>query len=222
MDLTHWYFAMFENPYEHVTDMMCRLRSRWRDMCSKLNMPYSIEIGAWPHASLSAIWALTCELIAARPVKPTVQKHIIAPWVALWSVADHDSTILHLHGCNDRWHSVAMTDVQTTEILQMLLEPQLHKAVLSAMNKLGGQSLPEIAFACARCSGLYDRHAHLYLRAAEKLGNIALNVLEECFLGQGFQLTDTLPAGAHEHYTYRCGRSKTRTDPRVQACTCRE
>ena len=229
MDLTHWYFSMYENPYEHVADMLCRLRSRWRDMCSKLNLPYGCEEGAWPHASLSAIWALTCELISARTLKPSVQKHIIAPWVELWDAADYDSTVV-----NDRWKTVDWDratnhdciDRQTVdwglgaEVLHVLLPAQLQKSALSTMRKFGGQALPHVAFACARCSGLFERYQDQYLKVAEKVGKVALDLLEERFLGQEFQLSGALPAGAHEHYVYRCGRTKTRADPRTQVCQC--
>ena len=212
MDLTHWYFSMYENPYEHIADMLCRLRSRWKDMCSKLNIPYACKGGAWPHASLSAIWALTCELIAARTLKPTVQKLLIAPWVELWAAADYDSTTV-----NDRWEKRVDWDRATsndcndphnncndrqtvdwglgTEALQILLPAQLQKSALSTMRKFGGQALPHVAFACARCSGLFDRYQDQYLKVAEKLGKVALDLLEERFLGQEFQLSGALPAG---------------------------
>ena len=237
MDLTHWYFSTYENPYEHIADMLCRLRSRWRDMCSKLNIPYACEGGAWPHASLSAIWALTCELVAARTLKPSVQKSLIAPWVELWAAADYDSTAV-----NDRWKAVdvdranlavdvdrwkavdvdrANSEVdwsQGAEALQSLLPAQLQKSLLSAMKKFGGQALPHVAFACARCSKLLGQYGDQYLKAAERLGKVIVDLLEERFLGQEFELSGALPAGAHEHYAYRCGRSMTRADPRTQAC----
>ena len=236
MDLTHWYYSMYENPYEHLADMLCRLRSRWRDMCFKLNIPYACEGGAWPHASLSAIWALTCQLVAARTLKPSVQRNLIAPWVALWAAADHDSTAV-----NDRWKTVdcdradsgvdwksvdcdrADSGVdwsQGAEVLQILLPAQLQKSALSAMRKLGGQALPHVAFACARCSGLLGQYGDQFLRAAERLGRVVLDLLEERFLGQEFELSGALPAGAHEHYAYRSGRSMTRADPRTQARGC--
>ena len=222
MDLTHWYFSMYENPYEHVTDMLCRLRSRWRDMCSKLTIPYACEGGAWPHASLSAIWALTCQLVAARSLRPSVQQHLIAPWVELWAAADCDSIAV-----NDRWKTVDPGRADSgvdwalgAEALQKLLPTQLQKKALSTMRKLGGQTLPHIAFACARCSSLMGQYGDQYLRVAEQLGKLVLDLLEERFLGQEFELSSTLPAGAYEHYAYRCGRSMTRADPRTQACGC--
>ena len=227
MDLTHWYFSMYENPYEHVADMLCRVRNRWRNMCSKLNIPYACEEGAWPHASLSAIWALTCQLLAARTLKPNVQKQLIAPWVALWAAADYDSTTV-----NDRWKTVDWDratnndciDRQTidwslgTEALQILLPAQLQRSALSTIKKLGGQDVPHVTFACARCSGLFGQYQDQYLRVAEKVGKVFVDLLEERFLGQEFELSGTLPAGAQEHYAYRCGRAQTRADPRIQAC----
>ena len=191
-------------------------------MCFKLNIPYACEGGAWPHASLSAIWALTCQLVAARTLKPSVQKNLIAPWVELWAAADYDSTAV-----NDRWKTVdcdrADSGVdwsQGAEALQILLPAQLQKSALSAMRELGGQALPHVAFACARCSGLLGQYGDQFLRAAERLGKMVLDLLEERFLGQEFELSGALPAGAHEHYAYRSGRSMTRADPRTQARGC--
>ena len=186
-------------------------------MCGLLNMPYNVASGAWPYASLSSLWALTCELVAARTLRVKVQTLIMAPWVELWSACE--CTSFQLHGCDDRWHSIDLGKATAVEILQIMLEPQLHKYVLSILRKLAGKGLLEIAFACARCSGLYNRHASQFLRVAEKVGKAVADLTEECFLKQGLQLSSTLPAGAVEHYTYRCGRVQTRSDPRAQART---
>ena len=207
MDLTHWYFAVYENPYEHISDWLCRIRGRWRDMCSRLNIPYALDSGAWPHASLSAIWALTCQLIAGRSLKPSMQKHVIKPWLEMWTPAAGDDAT-----------AAAQADWGLgVEALQHLLPAQLQKSALSTMRKLGGQSLPHIAFACARCSGLMGQYGDEYLKGVEALGQVVMDLLEARFLGNRFQLSHILPAGALEHYAYRCGRSLTRKDPRTQA-----
>ena len=212
MDLTHWYYSMYEKPYEQVADMIRRLRHRCEDMCSKLQMPFGLKAGAWPHASLSTLWALTCELISARTLRPKVQKLIIAPWVALF--ADDNSpgepAAVAVDGCNDR----------PVDTVLAALPAQLQTHVHAAMRKLGGQALPHVAFACARCSSLYIRHQTEYLLVAQDVGKKVLDILEKRFLGKDFQLWDSLPTGAQQQYAYRCGRRKTRADPRSQACRC--
>lgn len=219
LDLTHWYFSVYSDPYENVTDMLCRVLPRWKDMISKLRLYNGIDHqGSLPKSSMASLWALSCELLAARTLQNKVLQGIAAPWVELWSASGCE--VIEVHGCDGRSHTVVLSEggsIEVATFLTIILLPECHAQVKKVMKKFSGRSLPEFAFALARSSGLVKRHEDVMLKAAQSLSKAALDVLEECFLNGALECSSSLPAGAQENYSYRCGRSQTRTDPRAKA-----
>jgi hypothetical protein len=84
VDLTHWYYGVYHEPFEPVSAFIFRHSSEWQEAAGKDGLVWATETGSLPKASLPSLFFASSELIGARTL-PLAQRLRIIRWVnRLW------------------------------------------------------------------------------------------------------------------------------------------
>ncbi len=84
VDLTHWYYGVYDEPFDPVSTFIFRHSSEWQEAAGKDGLVWATKGGSLPKASLPSLFFASSELIAARTL-PLAQRSRIIRWVnRLW------------------------------------------------------------------------------------------------------------------------------------------
>jgi len=215
VDLTEWYHACYNNPYESVQDCIARLHDRWQSHADTLGMTCSLQRGAQPKCSLETLFVLSTDLCSSRTTKRVVLKALLLPLAQLWSSCCQTGNL----GCTGRLDCPSSVEQAESvdSLLALTLPVELHGKVSNMLRVFNDNSLPAAGLALARCAALWPYYRGEYLAAAASVGRKLMGAVEQKLLNEPTLLCADRPAEADQHYSYRCGRSWTRQDPRTKA-----
>ena len=215
IDLTHWYFAVYMNPYRHINDFIAWRRAQWHARLVQCELHIGLQRGPWPKCSIASLLGLSFELVSARTLQPEMQQRITAPLESLWEACDFTGPI-HFRGC-DSQIQVDAGSAELHAVLLPVLAEGLHCHVQYILDSWNFHSLLAVALACARCATLRADNSEAYLEAAARIGKAAVGIIEHTFIKEATRLCRAdLPPGAQERFTYKSGNTCTRKDPRLQ------
>jgi hypothetical protein len=88
VDLTHWYFGVYFEPYENVSNFWARHCKDWQQSALSAGRFWASSQGALPKASLASVLFASVALMSARTLPLAQRLHIIR-WVNhLWMGCD--------------------------------------------------------------------------------------------------------------------------------------
>jgi hypothetical protein len=88
VDLTHWYFGVYLDPFESVSNFWARHAAEWQKSATSAGHVWAFFPGSLPKASLTSVLFASGELISARSL-PLAQRLRIIRWVNhLWFGCD--------------------------------------------------------------------------------------------------------------------------------------
>ena len=230
VDVTHWYYSVYESPYQNVNDRLFRLWKRWEERVQHMQLHKGIERGPRPRSSLSSLWGLTCELFSARTVTAKRMNTLIHFWSVMWldvlersnaeSITKPDTVFIGANGS---------LEATTIDALKMKVPPATQPCIDKVLERIGcidRLTLPEFILAVIRVSTLMPFYADECMSVAVVLTGGLIGLIEKIFLAHSATLlSEALPVGAQERYSYHSGRARTCPDPRTQVVspveTCR-
>jgi hypothetical protein len=84
VDATHWYYAVYHEPFEPVSKFILRHISEWQAACGRDGLVWASQSGSLPKMALPSLIFASSELMAARTL-PLAQRLNIIRWVNhLW------------------------------------------------------------------------------------------------------------------------------------------
>jgi len=85
IDLTHWYFAVYSNPFESLSAFLFRHATDCKKAAESEGRLWAMSTGPLPKASLASVVLASVELLSARTL-PLPQRLRIMRWINhLWS-----------------------------------------------------------------------------------------------------------------------------------------
>jgi hypothetical protein len=84
VDMTHWYHAVYHEPFESVSNFILRHIAEWQAACGRDGLVWASQSGSLPKMALPSLIFASSELMAARSL-PLAQRLNIIRWVNhLW------------------------------------------------------------------------------------------------------------------------------------------
>ena len=229
--MMHWYYSMYDHEWASLGEMILRKVQAWEQFVLQMELHWGLERGAQPRSSLASLFGVTSLLFGARTVTIKKQKRLLALWAALWDVivargpnASTGGPVASTTGpvASTTTHCIQIAcrgqvAERPKEQIWSRLPHQVHKSLEGVLKKVG-YSFPALILAIVRCASLRPYYQDECFSVARELARDFVGLIELVFLRDApVLLTKDLPAGALERYRYRCGRTETRRDPRLQA-----
>ena len=181
-DLTHWYFSVFHKPYNGIQDCVTKKFERWKATAESMGMNWGFERGPLPRCSSTSLWAISCDAVFARTLRPNQQQAIAYPWEVMWSICNYSGEI-HIFG-----HRLEITEgcVNAASAVSALVkDDHVAGALLDGMSKLNVNvlrvPLPTLALSFERIATLRKGSLHLHT-TARSLANTFLPMLDRFIL----------------------------------------
>ena len=213
-DLTHWYFAAFNKPYNGIQDQIARLFGRWQETAKSMGMSWEFERGPLPRCSSTCLWAISCDFVVSRTFGAKKQEGVAYPWAEMWRMCRYSGPLSIGHGFSE----INEGCVHAIFAMGVLALPDNGAdALLGVLQKLKVDifqvPLPTFVLALERCGSLSGQ-AHMQ-KVARVLAKTFLDVLDKFILERSDSiLKPELPITPR--YEYRGGNRQTRHDPRQQ------
>jgi hypothetical protein len=84
VDMTHWYYAVYHEPFAPVSHFIFRHTPEWQAACGRDGLVWASQSGSLPKMALPSLIFASSELMAARTL-PMAQRLNIIRWVNhLW------------------------------------------------------------------------------------------------------------------------------------------
>ena len=214
-DMTHWYFAAFNKPYNGVQDHIARLFGRWQATAKSMGMNWGFQRGPLPRCLSTSLWAVSCASVAAKSLKAEQQQRVAYPWVEMWRLCKYSGPLSTGHGT-----TLEISDGCVQSVLAipaLAIDHQDADALLRVLQKVQVDMfqvpLPALALALERV-GSFRGQAHMQ-EVARCLAKTFLDILDKFILERSASILEQ-ELSVSPRYIYRCGYRQTRRDPRQQ------
>jgi hypothetical protein len=221
LDMTHWYFSIYDSPYESITSFIHRHKSNWQKVCDSAGFHWAMDLGANPQACLATIWAASSELASARSLAPVVQSSLTRWASHLWLHCDFSGRVPLCQEGLALEASHGYVDA-TVAIEMMTSKGKQRASLLKSMKKqnifMASCSLPVLTFCLRRQCNLRPAEAAAWDGHTRALEQFCQNLIEDKFLtGVDAAAWAAKPhVGAELRYVYGKNRT-TNPDARSQA-----
>jgi hypothetical protein len=217
VDMTNWYFSVYDCPYESITNFIGRHKCNWQRSSDSAGYHWALNLGANPQACLATVWAASSALASARSLAPIVQSSL-SRWASqLWLHCDFSGRVsvdqegLALevnHGYVDAKVAVEILISNGNERASLL------KTMKERNIFLTNCPLPVLTFCLRRQCNLRPAAGQAWDGRTRELEQFCLTRIENKLLE--CSLSDTPHEGAKLRYAYGKNRT-TNVDPRSQA-----
>jgi hypothetical protein len=219
VDLTQWFFSVYEKPYDSLTLFVHRHKARWETDAQSAGVAWGLQLGALPRACLATLWNICAELSCSRSLPSNMQNQLVRWASHLWlhcpftgriPVAQTGVSLAVEHGYINAKVAVEVMMPcrdQRSSVLKALVGRQIF---------LEKCPLPVLTFCLRRHSSLLRTGDENVASSARALDEFCVQHIEDAFLSGSASLLAHPPSGSVLRHMYGKNR-QTVMDPRSQA-----